>query len=381
MSKHQYIIENSDSSVFGSLILTLKPKSARDIFNFKPGQYAMLSFYDQVGKLFINHPFSIASRPNQSGKLVFGVKILGKFTQNLQKLAIGSQVEILGPFGDFVFNPKKHNEAVFIAGGIGITPFISAAEYATANNLTNNLTLLYSVRTLKDALFYDRIKELSRLNSNFKAKLKLTQETLTNSVEHCESGYITKEVISETVGLLVNKDFFICGPEKFMKAMENNLLALGVPSKKIHQEAFNVTPNLSLGKNFFNLLLAYGLSLSVFLAFLGFIVPESKDITPKEKTLNLINATLNNRRNDIIASKNLLLTTINSGTANNTVSTQTIKQVSNQQNNTSNTNQQATPKPASPAVSPKNNVNTPVQKVTPSPVINSPIVTPQTRVS
>ena len=289
MSKYQYLIENSNSSITGSLILTLKPKNASDIFNFKPGQYAMLSFYDKVGRFFINHPFSIASAPNQNGILVFGIKILGKFTQNLQKLEIGSQIEILGPFGNFIFNPKKHQEAVFIAGGVGITPFISAAEYVANNNLTNRISLLYSVRTIKDALFYDYIKKLASINPNFKPKVKVTQETVSGDFNYCDNGYITKESIIENVGQVLGKDFFICGPGQFMKVMHSNLLALGVPSKKIHQEAFNVTPDLSFRKNFLNIFLVYGLSLAVFLSFLSLIVPKTKESISK-KTL-IINET------------------------------------------------------------------------------------------
>ncbi|MEI6836019.1 MAG: FAD-binding oxidoreductase [Candidatus Falkowbacteria bacterium] len=271
MPKYQYLIENSDSSTPGSLILILRPKSAQDVFNFKPGQYAMLSFYNQKGKFFINHPFSIASSPNQNGFLMFGIKILGNFTQNIQKLTVGSQVDVMGPFGDFVFEEQKHQEAVFLAGGVGITPFISASEYATYRHLSNRLTLLYSCRTVKEALFYDYIKKLAGANSNFTAKLKITQETLNSNFEYCENGYITPEVILENVGSVVGKDFFICGPGAFMTAMETNLLSLGVSRQKIHQEAFSVVPNLSFRKNFKNIFLVYGLAVILFLFFLSFI--------------------------------------------------------------------------------------------------------------
>lgn len=359
MPKYQYLVENSNTSIAGSLIITLKPKNASDIFNFKPGQYAMLSFYDKAGRFFINHPFSIASAPNQNGILVFGIKILGRFTQNLQKLEIGSQVEILGPFGNFVFDPKKHQDVVSIAGGVGITPFISAAEYATANHLTNRITLLYSVRTIKDALFYDYIKKLASINSNFKPKLKVTQETITGDFDYCENGYITKESITENVGSVLGKDFFICGPGQFMKVMSDNLLALGVPSKKIHQEAFNVTPDLSFRKNFINIFLVYGLSLAVFLGFLILMVPKIKE--SKRTSIDLINAAVNSRRNDLINSKYLLLNTISSVTDKTTVTAPAVK---------------------NPVVVPiTNHVITPVIKPTITPVINVPVSAPRTRVS
>jgi len=365
MSKYQYLIESSNTSIPGSLIITLKPKNAKDIFNFKPGQYAMLSFYDKAGKFFINHPFSIASAPNQNGILVFGIKILGKFTQNLQKLEIGSQIEVLGPFGNFVFNPKKHQEVVFVAGGVGITPFISAAQYATINNLTNRITLLYSVRTIKDALFYDDIKKLASINSNFKPKLRVTQEIISGDFNYCDNGYITKECIAQNVGSVVNKDFFICGPGQFMKVMRSNLLALGVPSKKIHQEAFSVTPDLSFRKNFLNIFLVYGLSLAVFLGFLSLMIPKTKESSSKKTSIDLINTAVNSRRNDLINSKSLLLNTISSAINTEVVSTSVTK----------------TPV----AIPTKTPAVTPVVKpvITPVvvPIVNVPVPAPTTRVS
>ena len=326
MRKHQYLIENNDLSVPGALILTLKPKSPKDIFNFKPGQYAMLSFYNQTRKLFINHPFSIASSPKQDGLLTFGIKILGKFTQNLQKLELGSQIEVLGPFGDFIFNPKKHQEAVFIAGGVGITPFISATDYASSLELNNKINLLYSVRTLKDALFYEEIKKLAAINHNFKPKLKITQETIGDNFTYCEAGYITKETIKENIETIAGKDFFICGPDQFMKVMENNLLELGVSTKRIHQEAFNVTPNLSFRKNFLNIFLVYGFSILFFLFFLNFIILVPKESLNKKALVDSINTTINSNRNSLISSKELLLNTINS--SQNKTATPTTKQQS-----------------------------------------------------
>ena len=78
-------------------------------------------------------------------------------------------------------------------------------------------------------------------------------------------------MILENVGSVAGKDFFICGPAAFMKAMENNLLSLGVTHQKIHQEAFSVTPNLSFRKNFKNIFLVYGLTIALFLFFLNFV--------------------------------------------------------------------------------------------------------------
>ena len=270
MPKYKYLIENSNNSCGDALIITLKPKTPQDIFNFKPGQYVMLSFTDTSGKLFINHPFSIASSPTEDN-LVFGIRVMGKFTQTLCKLPQGTEIDILGPFGIFVFDETKYSEAVFIAGGVGITPFISAIKYATAKGLNNKLTLLYSNRGVKETLFYDDIKQLITANPNFSAQIAITNETVSDDALYCKNCYIDKNFITSSVDSVINKDFFLCGPNAFMKAMEKNLIDLGINKNRIHQESFSVTPDTSLKSNYLNILLVYGFSIILFIVALIFV--------------------------------------------------------------------------------------------------------------
>jgi ferredoxin-NADP reductase len=316
MPKYQYLIEDSNNNFSDALVIALKPKTPKDVFTFKPGQYVMLSFSDANKKLFINHPFSIASSPTDDN-LVFGIRVMGKFTQTLSKLPTGTQIDVLGPFGDFVFDEHKYPEAVFIAGGVGITPFISAARYATIKKLKNKLTLLYSSRNVKEALFYEDIKKIIAANPNFSAKLAITNESIPEGILYCENCRISKEFISANIGSLTNKDFFLCGPGAFMKAMEQSLTELGVAKNKIHQEAFSVTPNLSFRKNWPNLALVYGFSLVLFIFSLLYVSGNLKEkdnegykAPIKNSSLDLINNIVNNRRDNIIDSKTKLLETI-----------------------------------------------------------------------
>ncbi|MFA5886913.1 MAG: FAD-dependent oxidoreductase [Patescibacteria group bacterium] len=376
MPKYQYIIENNDTRPDQTLIITLKPKTNKDIFNFQPGQYAMLSFYDKAGKFFINHPFSIASSPTQKNYLKFGIKIIGQFTQNLKNLAPGNKVEVLGPFGNFIFDETKYPVAVFIAGGVGITPFMSAINYATDRNLSNQIFLLYSNRTIAGTLFYEEIKKLAAQNPHFHPQLKITQEPI-NNLSYCENGYITKETITKNIQELDHKDFFLCGPGQFMKTMEKNLIELGVPNHKIHQEAFNATPNLSLRENAKNISLVYGLTVVLFIFFLNFIQPakissanESAKIF-EPAPINLINNAVNNRRNDIISSKKLLLSTISS------LLTKNINTNTKPTAGSAPITQPAKTNPA-PIIQPVK-IATPIIK---TPAQNrAPVVTPRTRVS
>ena len=283
MPKYKYLIENSNNSCGDALVITLKPKTPQDIFNFKPGQYAMLSFSDASGKLFINHPFSIASSPTEDN-LVFGIRVMGKFTQTLCKLPLGTEINVLGPFGKFVFDEAKYGDAVFIAGGVGVTPFISAIKYATTKCLNNKLTLLYSNRNVKGTLFYNDIKQLVNANSNFSARIAVTGETVSDEAIYCKNCFIDKNFISNSIGSIINKDFFLCGPASFMKAMEKNLIDLGVKKSKIHQESFSVIPDTSFKNNYLNIFLVYGFSIILFIVVLIFVSGGFKEEENEENT-------------------------------------------------------------------------------------------------
>lgn len=201
---------------------------------FKPGQYVSLALYDKKGRPGQKHHFSISSSPNDN-EIRLGIKILGNFTQELSKMKEGDQVVLYGPYGDFVFDSQKMKDAVFIAGGIGVTPFMSAFRYATDNRLSNKLTLLYSNRNLNGIAFLDEIRELAKKNENFKPHFTVTDEAAPRGFEH---GMLCQATIQKFIDNISGKYFFICGPAPFMDAMVDCLLACGVPQNRIRREYF-----------------------------------------------------------------------------------------------------------------------------------------------
>lgn len=278
MRAEKYKIENI-SIVSGDVILADIAKSdGGPVFDFQPGQYAMLMIFDRDGKLMEEHPFSIASSPSQKRALQFGIKIIGKFTRRLAELKRGDNVYILGPFGNFIFDPEKHKDAVFIAGGVGITPFMSSFRYAFDNNLQNKLTLLYSARTIESALYFKEIKQLEDQNKNFKAYFAVTDEDVPADILRAKKCFIDLKMIQEAVdGSVSGKEFFICGPPGFMGAMINCLKGMGVGEDRIFTEKFSMVPSLgqSLGDKWFKYVFR-GAS-AVFLAVLVMIFLNEKE--------------------------------------------------------------------------------------------------------
>jgi predicted ferric reductase len=151
MKAEKYKIYNISKNPGEVVVVDVAKSDGGPVFDFQPGQYAMLMIFDRDGKLMEEHPFSIASSPNQKRSLQFGIKMMGRFTGRLAELKKDDEIYILGPFGNFIFDPEKHKDAVFIAGG-GITPFMSNFRYAF-DNLQNKLTLLCSARTIEHPVF------------------------------------------------------------------------------------------------------------------------------------------------------------------------------------------------------------------------------------
>lgn len=121
-----FVLENIDRH--GSVAeVTLRPEGRA--LRWRPGQFAFLSAPD--AGMAEAHPFTIASAPRADGHLRFGIKALGGWTRRLpERLAHGQRLRVEGPYGRFVFR-KRARRQVWLAGGIGITPFLAWAEALT----------------------------------------------------------------------------------------------------------------------------------------------------------------------------------------------------------------------------------------------------------
>src|SRR3989338_2891729 len=95
------------------------PKNG-DIFDYKPGQFAMIHILNSDGTVFQKKPYSMSSSPLQKNSLEFGFKIHGNFTQKLASLTEGDKIGLSGPYGVFTYDKDIHKHLVIFSGGIGI---------------------------------------------------------------------------------------------------------------------------------------------------------------------------------------------------------------------------------------------------------------------
>lgn len=231
-----YRVETSEITPSRILLLTAVPIRPRDRIHYKPGQYAMIA-YELSKKYQKFHSFSIVSNPTDD-YILFGIKISGPFTQSLATLSPGSLIAVRGPYGSFILRAQDTRDSVFIAAGIGITPFMSMLTYAHATNQPQHIGLLYSVRSSRDIPFINTINYISKTNPRIHALISVT-----GSEETIPSGFIKGRISQEMIESMIPRSvhttrFYICGPSAFIHSVEDILAHLSVRQKYIYTEDF-----------------------------------------------------------------------------------------------------------------------------------------------
>ncbi|MGE5644139.1 MAG: ferric reductase-like transmembrane domain-containing protein [Byssovorax cruenta] len=206
--------------------VTMRPKK-QSIPRQRAGQFLFVRFPgDRV--LNESHPFTISSAP-QEDVLRVTVKASGDFTRELfGRLTEGADATVEGAYGRFDYKTGKQKQ-IWIAGGIGLTPFLSFIRDLDGN-LPHDVDFYYSVRHPEEALFTDEIQAAAEKHSRFKPRIRcsVTEGSLT-----------VEEIARHTNGTLSERDIYLCGPLAMIQAFEKKFIALGVPKSNLHYEEFN----------------------------------------------------------------------------------------------------------------------------------------------
>jgi predicted ferric reductase len=203
---------------------------------FKPGQFAWLKFGKSPFTANEN-PFSFCSGPVNPGKISFGIKELGNFTRSLQDLPIGTRAYLDGPHGSFSIDMVPAPGYVFIAGGVGITPFVSMLETMADRRDPRPVLLFYGEKNLDTAAFRE---ELAKLEQHLSLDVVYVLDSPSENWQG-ETGYITAKVLGHHLPHeSFTREYFICGPNPMTDAVEDALQTLGVPLEHIHSERFDL---------------------------------------------------------------------------------------------------------------------------------------------
>ena len=209
-------------------------------FVFKAGQYIDLTLLgSQAGSSNgLTHTFSIASSPFDEELLITTRMRSTVFKQALSVLPIGTGSRIQGPMGSFRLHNNTSRLAVFLAGGVGIAPFLSMVSYATAEKLRHPIILFYANRYLEDAAFIDALWKLERANPRFRFVPTFTRMANHNGAWRGKTGYINSEMLFTQIGILQGPIYYIAGPPTMVAATRRTLLGVGIDEDDIRTEEF-----------------------------------------------------------------------------------------------------------------------------------------------
>jgi len=212
-----------------------------DGFEFKPGQAINVVLpvpgaapNDQDAR----HAFSIVSAPFQDDLTIATRMRDSAFKRALKSLPIGSPVTIGGPFGSLGLHKDRTRAGIFIAGGIGITPFVSILRQAAKDRLQQRLILLYSNRRPEDAAFLAELQQLAAQSESFRMVATMTQASASRRRWEGPTGLITGEFIKSAVGDLAAPVFYVVGPPGMVEAMRQTLSRAGMDDEDIRSESF-----------------------------------------------------------------------------------------------------------------------------------------------
>lgn len=203
-------------------IVTEKPSE----YSFTPGQATEISI-NKRGWQSEGRPFTFTCLPDND-YLEFTIKTYpahNGVTNQLLQLRIGEELILHDVFGAINYN----GEGVFIAGGAGVTPFISIFRYLKSKNEIGNNKLIFANKTRNDIILEQEFKEL--LGNNFINILSADR------ADGYAYGLITEEFLKTSISDL-NQRIYLCGPEPMMEAIEQQLANLGVDAKSIIKEKF-----------------------------------------------------------------------------------------------------------------------------------------------
>jgi ferredoxin-NADP reductase len=211
---------------------------------FQAGQYINLAV--DIGPVRTSRPYSIASPPNQVGYYEIAVRRAEEgFVSNflLDELQVGDFLESTSPAGNFYHNPLLHGkDLVFLAGGSGITPFMSMIREAADRGLERKMHLLYGSRRPEDVIYLEELKACAERHPDFKMEIVISEPP---AGYRGTSGFIGAGLIQKQVGNLTGKTFYLCGPEAMYSFCLKELETLAVPRRKIRTEVFGPPKNVT----------------------------------------------------------------------------------------------------------------------------------------
>lgn len=209
-------------------------------FEFDPGQYMrMILPHDSPDDRGTSRFFTIASSPLQKDFLMHTTKIIkSSFKQTLNSLQPGQEVQYWGPTGKFVLQEDSPRPLVFIAGGVGITPYHSMLIFAAQKNLTLPLTLFVSFSIPEEIIYYDELTAIAKEHTNIKVIYTLTRPQESKLPWSGETGRVSEELIKKYIDTVSECTYYVSGPPPMVDGTDTLLKDMKISEEQIILEKF-----------------------------------------------------------------------------------------------------------------------------------------------
>jgi len=231
---------SNDTKLFR--LVSAKPQ--KPLAPFRAGQYMGITV--EINGVRTSRPYSLVSSPNQLAYYELGIrKKAGGFVSPylLENAKVGDVIEATEPMGNLFYNSLFHGKnLVLIAGGCGITPFISMIRDITDKSIPLNICLIYGALSKKDILFKEELEDIQSRRDNVSINYILSEP---DPDWKGACGFITKDIISKMVGSIDDNYFYIVGNRAMYGFVDAELQTLGVPRHKTYFEAFGVPEDIT----------------------------------------------------------------------------------------------------------------------------------------
>jgi predicted ferric reductase len=224
--RQQYRVSKVERPANNVVELSLEPQSG--LLRYDAGQFVYLSPHDSELDAGVDeeHPYTLSSSPDEP-VLRIAIKSLGDASHALQSVRADTLVSIEGPYGGF-FPASTAAPELWIAGGIGITPFLARLRHCTRRDQSLNAHLIYCVQDETRELYGDELRNL--------------MEFLPDSQLHLhyfyKKGPLNAAFIAECCPDFLTRTAYICGPVPLQHLAEQVLRQGGLPANRIVSEEF-----------------------------------------------------------------------------------------------------------------------------------------------
>lgn len=231
------VVERSEAAQGIAVLRLEKPEG----YAFRAGQWCFLNlpdrgFGDDRG---LRRHLSFASAPADD-ELVFATKLSGSaFKQTLSRLEPGDEIGLEEPKGSFALPEGTGTPLVFLAGGIGITPFRSLIRHVVQQGTGHQIALLYSNRSPEEAVFLDDLTELCAGRPNLRFAATMTRMGDSSRTWDGPTGRIGPDLVRAECPEWERAVFLLSGPPPMVDAMAASLGELGIPGDRVRTEKFS----------------------------------------------------------------------------------------------------------------------------------------------